>query len=75
MPGTAVRGEVKPMEYGDVGGTRIPSIGLGTARLPARDCIDGVGHALAVGYRAIDTARRYGKDQAVLRRLDRERER
>ena len=53
------------MEYVTVGTTKVPKLGLGTARLRGGDCLEGVGHALAIGYRAIDTAQRYENETEV----------
>lgn len=44
---------------------RIPSFGAGTFRLTGQAVIDSVRHALALGYRAIDTAQIYGNEAEV----------
>jgi 2,5-diketo-D-gluconate reductase B len=51
----------------DAGGRALdlPSIGLGTMRLVGDVCEQVVGAALAEGYRHLDTARKYGNEQAV----------
>lgn len=41
-------------------GVSIPAIGLGTWQLTGNDCVEGVAHALSVGYTHIDTADIYG---------------
>lgn len=46
-------------------GAEIPAIGLGTWTLKGAQCSDLVGHALAVGYRHVDTARMYDNEAAV----------
>ncbi len=43
----------------------IPPLGLGTYRLTGQVVIDSVGNALALGYRAIDTAQIYGNEAEV----------
>ena len=40
-------------------GTRMPSLGLGTWQLTGDDAVEGVLHALEIGYRLIDTADDY----------------
>jgi 2,5-diketo-D-gluconate reductase B len=42
---------------------QLPPLGLGTSQL--QHCAEIVAHALAVGYRHIDTARKYGNERAV----------
>jgi 2,5-diketo-D-gluconate reductase B len=49
----------------DPRGFSMPSLGFGTVRLRDEVCRDAVAHALAVGYRSIDTAQRYGNEEAV----------
>jgi len=44
---------------------RVPSFGLGTFRLTGQTVIDSVRNALAVGYRAIDTAQIYGNEADI----------
>lgn len=46
-------------------GAMIPAIGLGTWTLRGDQCSDLVSHALAVGYRHVDTARMYDNEAAV----------
>lgn len=43
----------------------IPAMGLGTFRLQGQTVIDAVGHALELGYRAIDTAQFYGNEADI----------
>ena len=44
-------------------GAKIPAIGFGTSQLG--DCAEIVAHALKLGYRHIDTARKYGSERGV----------
>ncbi len=53
------------MEYKEIKGSKVPSIGLGTWRLSGRDCADAVEGALSLGYRHIDTAQMYGNEEEV----------
>jgi diketogulonate reductase-like aldo/keto reductase len=53
------------MEYIDVQGERLPAIGFGTGGLRGDEGIEGVRHALEIGYRHIDTARIYGNESEV----------
>ena len=46
-------------------GVPIPALGLGTFRLNGAVAERMVGHALAVGYRHIDTAQMYGNETEV----------
>src|SRR5688572_17732693 len=45
-------------------GARMPAIGFGTMEFPGR-AAELVAHAIAVGYRHIDTARKYGTEEQV----------
>src|ERR1700693_4923865 len=45
-------------------GAKMPAIGFGTMELPHRPA-ELVAAAIAVGYRAIDTARKYGTEERV----------
>ena len=47
----------------------IPSFGLGTFRLTGQAVIDSVKSALALGYRAIDTAQIYGNEADVVQAI------
>jgi diketogulonate reductase-like aldo/keto reductase len=49
----------------EANGARIPVIGLGTWTLKGRSCSELVEHALAVGYRHVDTAAAYGNEEDV----------
>jgi len=49
----------------DANGASIPAIGLGTWTLKGRSCSELVEHALAVGYRHVDTAAAYGNEEDV----------
>jgi diketogulonate reductase-like aldo/keto reductase len=46
-------------------GATIPAPGMGTWTLEGRACSDLVTHALALGYRHLDTASSYGNEEAV----------
>jgi len=48
-----------------VRGAEVPALGFGTFRLPGEDCREGVEHALAIGYRHIDTAQGYHNEEFV----------
>lgn len=49
----------------EVGGTRIPAMGLGTWKMRGKECVESVRSALDMGYRHIDTARMYGNEEEV----------
>ena len=49
----------------EANGARIPAIGLGTSQLMGETCVAAVSGALRAGYRFIDTAARYGNEEAV----------
>ena len=53
------------MQHVTAQGTLIPKLGYGTWQLTGQECRDGVAHALAVGYRHIDTAQMYGNEDLV----------
>ena len=53
------------MEYENVKGEDVPSLGLGTYRLAGGDCVGAVGLALSMGYRHVDTAQMYGNEAEV----------
>lgn len=46
-------------------GASIPALGLGTWTLKGEECSALVSHALSIGYRHVDTARRYDNEAAV----------
>jgi 2,5-diketo-D-gluconate reductase A len=46
-------------------GNRIPQLGFGVFQVPPEETAETVGHALATGYRAIDTAAAYGNEEGV----------
>lgn len=46
-------------------GVSIPALGLGTWTLKGEECSALVSHALSIGYRHVDTARRYDNEVAV----------
>ncbi len=50
-------------------GTSIPQLGFGTWQVPDADVTAAVEHALALGYRHIDTAQAYGNEAGVGRAL------
>lgn len=53
------------MQYVEMNGTRVPALGFGTFQLRPEDAYRMVRHALAIGYRHIDTAQMYGNEEAV----------
>ncbi|MGB3682144.1 MAG: aldo/keto reductase [Rubrobacteraceae bacterium] len=53
------------MEYKEIQGSKVPSIGLGTWRLSGNDCAEAVKSALSLGYRHLDTAQMYGNEEEV----------
>jgi 2,5-diketo-D-gluconate reductase B len=57
------------MHVTTVQGVEVPSLGYGTFQLAGDDCERGVAHALAVGYRHLDTAQAYGNEERVGRAL------
>src|SRR5262249_21986022 len=61
---SVIRGGL-PMTIVAANGARIPAIGLGTLSLKDAACIEAVKAALALGYRHIDTAERYGNEAEV----------
>ncbi|MGP3967431.1 aldo/keto reductase [Streptomyces sp. 6N223] len=46
-------------------GVPMPQLGFGVWQVPADQAADAVGHALAAGYRSIDTATIYGNEEGV----------
>ena len=53
------------MEYQNIKGERVPSLGLGTYRLTGEACVRAVDRALSMGYRHIDTAQMYANEGEV----------
>lgn len=53
------------MEHVAVQGVEVPALGLGTWGKEGDDCREAVEMALDIGYRHVDTARRYGNEGAV----------
>lgn len=53
------------MQYVEFQGERIPKIGLGTWDLRGDECVHAVKHALAIGYRHIDTAEYYRNESDI----------
>jgi diketogulonate reductase-like aldo/keto reductase len=53
------------LEYQTIKGVEVPSLGLGTWRLSGEGCVRAVAHALALGYRHIDTAQIYANEDGV----------
>jgi 2,5-diketo-D-gluconate reductase B len=53
------------LEYQEIKGEKIPSLGLGTWRLSGQECVRAVERALAFGYRHIDTAQMYANEGEV----------
>jgi len=46
-------------------GEAVPALGLGTWQLRGEACVHGVAHALAIGYRHLDTAQMYANEAEV----------
>lgn len=46
-------------------GESVPALGFGTWQLPGNACVEGVAHALELGYRHIDTAQAYDNEEQV----------
>jgi diketogulonate reductase-like aldo/keto reductase len=57
------------MIYREIQETRLPALGFGTWTLRGDACRDGVEHALALGYRHIDTAQGYDNEEQVGRAI------
>ena len=53
------------MTHYDVQGVPVPALGFGTWQLKGDAARDGVEHALALGYRHVDTAQAYGNEAQV----------
>lgn len=53
------------MIHRDHHGTLVPALGLGTWELNGDACVRAVEHALALGYRHLDTAQGYGNEAEV----------
>jgi len=53
------------MIFHTVQGERVPALGFGTYLLKGDDCVEGVRHALELGYRHIDTAQSYENEAEV----------
>lgn len=53
------------MIFHTVQGERVPALGFGTYLLKGDDCVEGVKHALELGYRHIDTAQSYENEAEV----------
>jgi len=53
------------LEYQEIKGEKIPSLGVGTWRLSGQECVRAVEHALTLGYRHIDTAQMYANEGEV----------
>lgn len=51
-------------------GVEIPKLGLGTWMIPDAQADEVVRHAVALGYRHIDTAQAYGNEAGVGRELN-----
>jgi diketogulonate reductase-like aldo/keto reductase len=58
-------GEEATLDYLTVKGESVPALGLGTWRLSGQECVRAVEHALALGYRHIDTAQMYANEGEV----------
>lgn len=46
-------------------GEAVPALGFGTWPLRGAACVESVAHALAIGYRHIDTAEMYANEAEV----------
>lgn len=46
-------------------GNTIPQLGFGTGQMTPDETVDAVAHAIATGYRHVDTAQMYGNERAV----------
>lgn len=57
------------MRYFNEGDSRVPLLGLGTARMKEKECESAVRSALELGYRHIDTAQMYGNEEEVGRAI------
>jgi 2,5-diketo-D-gluconate reductase B len=55
------------LEYQEIKGEKVPSLGLGTWQLSGQECVRAVESALALGYRHIDTAQMYANESEVER--------
>jgi 2,5-diketo-D-gluconate reductase B len=53
------------LEYQEIKGEKVPSLGLGTWQLSGEECVRTVERALALGYRHIDTAQMYANEGEV----------
>ncbi len=58
------------MEYQNIKGEKVPSLGLGTYRLTGEACERTVERALSMGYRNVDTAQMYGNEAEVGRGIE-----
>ena len=47
------------------GGVQMPALGFGTWQLTGDNCVEAISHALAIGYRHIDTAQVYENEAEV----------
>lgn len=59
------------MKYLRIGTDWLPALGLGTYQLTGETCAQTVARALELGYRHIDTAERYGNEDAIAEALQR----
>jgi len=53
------------MDHELIAGMSLPVVGLGTLRLMGDECVSIVSDAIGLGYRHIDTARKYGNEEPV----------
>lgn len=53
------------MKHLTIKGVSVPALGFGTWDLRGGDCVEGVEHALSLGYRHIDTAQGYDNEEQV----------
>lgn len=53
------------MIYETIQGEDVPALGFGTWKLNGQECVEGVEHAIDLGYRHIDTAEAYENEEEV----------
>ena len=59
------------MKILEIGGARVPALGLGTWEVTGAECEGMVEEALEIGYRHVDTAQAYENEEEVGRAIDR----
>lgn len=53
------------LKFLTIQGESVPALGFGTWQMHGNACVDGVAHALSLGYRHIDTAQAYNNEEQV----------